>query len=64
MPRVTGRQHEGGLGEIGFARNRLHGAIREALGVRKNGELVAGEGPVGKDIGNDEAVWHRRTRVA
>jgi hypothetical protein len=64
VARVLGRQHEGGLGEVELARDRLHGAGREARGLGQHGELVAAERGVREHVGDDEAVrgGHRDQR--
>ena len=58
------RRHEDGLGEIEFLGNRLHLRWGETLSVRKYGELIPAENPVGKDICGVKAITHRRGRFS
>ena len=60
---ILGRQDEGGLGEVELARDRLHGAVGDAAAVGKDRELVAGEGAVGEDVGDEETVGHRNSII-
>ena len=53
-----GRQHEGALGEVELAGDLLHAPARETARVRQDGERIAPEETVGKDIDEDEPVAH------
>jgi len=53
--RVAGGDDEGRFGVVHLPRDRLHLVRFELLGVRKDGELIAAEGRIRKDIQLDEA---------
>ncbi len=46
-----GGKHERALAEIGLARHRRHRRDVETLRFEKHRELVAGERPIGEDVG-------------
>ena len=51
-------QHEHGLRQVEFARDRLHGGGVEAVGVEHDGQRIAGEWLGGEDIEGEEAAAH------
>ena len=55
---ILGRADEHRLGEVELARDRLHAAIIEALGIEHHGELVAGERLAREHIERVEAAGH------
>jgi len=55
---VFGRQHERRLGQIELGGDRLHAFGREAIGVGDDGERIAAELPVGKDVNRDKIQFH------
>ena len=58
MGRIGGRQHEGLLGVVELARDRLHLLVREPARVEDHRERVAAEPPVGEDVEGDEGDLH------
>ncbi len=64
QPRRVGRgprlEHEHGLGEVEFARDRLHAAVVEAVGIEHHGERIALERRLGEHVEREEAARHRR----
>src|SRR5581483_3991488 len=59
-PGARGRHHEGRLGEVELARDRLHQRRVEAAGVEHDRQLVAGQRAVGEDVEDAEGEPHRR----
>ena len=57
---VLRRPHEHRLRQVELARNPLHGAGVQALGIEHHGERVAGERPVGENVENLVAALHAR----
>ena len=49
-PGLAGRQHEGRLGQVHLAGQRLHLVLAEAIGIHEHGQRVAMHGAVGEDI--------------
>ena len=58
VPRLVGRQHEHGLGEVELAGDRLHRRRVEPFGIQHHGERVAGKRPIGEHVEGDEAAGH------
>jgi hypothetical protein len=50
MRRILRRQNENGLGEIEFARDRLHQVALEPFAVQDDGERIAGKAAAGENI--------------
>ena len=58
VPRLVGRQHEHGLGQVELAGDRLHRRGVEPFGIEHHRERVAGERPIGEHVEGDEASGH------
>jgi hypothetical protein len=48
------------LGQIEFARDRLHATVIETFGVQHDRERIAGERGLGEDVKREETARHRR----
>ena len=55
---VTRRQHEGGLGIVEFAGNRLHLRRRQPAGIQHHRERIAAKGAIGENVHRDIASLH------
>ena len=60
--RVLRRQHEGGLGEIELAGDRLHLRRGQSAPVEHHGKRIAAERPVGEHVDGHEIQSHGGTR--
>jgi hypothetical protein len=60
--RVFRRQHEGCLGEIELAGDRLHLSRCQPAPVEHHGERIAAERPVGEHVDGDKSQSHGGTR--
>lgn len=55
---IARRQHEHGFRQIEFTRDGLHGLAVETFSLPHDGERIALEAPVGKDIEGDKSAFH------
>ena len=56
----SGREHEGGLGQVELLGDLLHLLIAQPLGLGQDSKLIAAEARVGEDIAEVVVVTHGR----